>query len=62
MDIRERKFITPASVFKVAGVSEITGYKRLRELEAEGEIHPDRTAAGRLKLSIPEAERLAAAL
>lgn len=62
MEIRDRRFITPASVFKAAGVTDTTGNKRLRELEARGEVQPEMTAAGRRKLSIAEAERLAAAL
>ena len=62
MQIQNKRFITPASLFRAAGVSPTTGRKRLQELEANGEIKPDKTAAGHKKLSIAEAKRLAEAL
>ena len=62
MELQNAKLITPAALFRAVGVSEQTGAKALRDLEVRGEIEPARTAAGRMRLSFQDAERLAKSL
>jgi len=56
------KIVPDTQVFRATGVSNEYGRKVMLDLETRGEIRPQKTATGRCRLSIRDAERLAAAL
>ena len=62
MKLRELPIIPDTRVFAVRDVSNETGRKRMKELEASGAIKVLRTPTGRRWLTVVDAERLAAAL
>jgi hypothetical protein len=61
-DVRDAPMIQDTILFQARRVSRTRGRRRLKELEARGEITPLVTPTGRRLLSIADAERLASAL